>query len=94
MLSYAHMVILLKIMIDKTDKLERIKKELSEVPTLPGVYLWKDAQGEVIYVGKAKQLRARMRQYVNFADDRAKIPMLVDKIESLSISSRKTSMNL
>lgn len=63
MLSYAHMVILLKIMIDKTDKLERIKKELSEVPTLPGVYLWKDAQGEVIYVGKAKQLRARMRQY-------------------------------
>lgn len=82
MLSYAHMVILLKIMIDKTDKLERIKKELSEVPTLPGVYLWKDAQGEVIYVGKAKQLRARMRQYVNFTDDRAKIPMLVDKIES------------
>ena len=43
-------------------KLARIKRELEAVPTEPGVYLWKDAAGEVIYVGKAKQLRARMRQ--------------------------------
>ncbi len=64
------------------DKLVRIKRELNEVPTKPGVYLWKDANGEVIYVGKAKQLRARMRQYVNFQDDRAKIPLLVDQIDS------------
>ena len=53
------------------DKLERIKRELDSVPALPGVYLWKDKSGQVIYVGKAKQLRARMRQYVNFQDDRA-----------------------
>ena len=63
-------------------KLSRIKHELASVPALPGVYLWKDAQGQVIYVGKAKQLRARMRQYVNFQDDRAKIPLLVDQIDS------------
>jgi len=65
-----------------TQKLDRIKRELDQVPTLPGVYLWKDAAGEVIYVGKAKQLRARMRQYVNFQDDRVKIPLLVEQIES------------
>ena len=64
------------------EKITRIKRELDEVPTLPGVYLWKDKDGQVIYVGKAKQLRARMRQYVNFQDDRAKIPLLVDAIES------------
>ncbi|MBO4365248.1 MAG: excinuclease ABC subunit UvrC [Eggerthellaceae bacterium] len=64
------------------EKLDRIKRELSSVPALPGVYLWKDSSGQVIYVGKAKQLRARMRQYVNFQDDRAKIPMLVDQIDS------------
>lgn len=64
------------------EKIARIKRELDEVPALPGVYLWKDESGQVIYVGKAKQLRARMRQYVNFADDRAKIPMLVDAIDS------------
>ena len=63
-------------------KIARIKHELDCVPTLPGVYLWKDAAGQVIYVGKAKQLRARMRQYVNFQDDRAKIPLLVDQIDS------------
>ncbi len=59
-----------------------IKLQLDEVPVLPGVYLWKDAEGQVIYVGKAKQLRARMRQYVNFQDGRAKIPLLVDAIAS------------
>ena len=64
------------------EKIERIKRELSSVPALPGVYLWKDASGEVVYVGKAKQLRARMRQYVNFQDDRAKIPLLVEAIDS------------
>lgn len=67
---------------DQEQKIDRIKRELSQVPMLPGVYLWKDADGEVIYVGKAKQLRARMRQYVNFQDARAKIPLLVENIHS------------
>ena len=55
------------------------------MPTLPGVYLWKDKHGQVIYVGKAKQLRARMRQYVNFQDERAKIPLLVEQICTLRV---------
>lgn len=63
-------------------KLQRIKDQLASVPTEPGVYLWKDAQGTVIYVGKAKQLRARMRQYVNYQDSREKIPLLVSQIDS------------
>ena len=66
----------------QAQKIARIKHGLDAVPTLPGVYLWKNKDGEVIYVGKAKQLRARMRQYVNFQDDRAKIPLLVDQIDS------------
>lgn len=64
------------------EKLQRIKDQLASVPTEPGCYLWKNAQGEVIYVGKAKQLRARMRQYVNFQDSREKIPLLVAQIDS------------
>ena len=63
-------------------KLQEIKAQLASVPTEPGVYLWKNAQSEVIYVGKAKQLRARMRQYVNFQDTREKIPLLVSQIDS------------
>lgn len=63
-------------------KLEQIKEQLAAVPPLPGCYLWKDKDGTVIYVGKAKQLRARMRQYVNFQDTREKIPLLVSQIDS------------
>ena len=63
-------------------KIEEIKRLLKDVPMSPGVYLWKDKHGEVIYVGKAKALRARMRQYVNFSDERAKIPLLVERIAS------------
>lgn len=63
-------------------KLEDIKRQLAAVPALPGVYLWKDKKGRIIYVGKAKQLRARMRQYVNFQDTREKIPLLVSQIDS------------
>src|SRR5580692_11660227 len=40
----------------------------SQLPLLPGVYLYKDAHGDVIYVGKAKNLRARVRNY--FSDER------------------------
>jgi excinuclease ABC subunit C len=36
---------------------EGIQQKLSGVPADPGVYLMKDAQGEVIYVGKARNLR-------------------------------------
>ena len=63
-------------------KIERIKNELNLVPTTSGVYIWKDAQQNVIYVGKAKNLRSRMRQYINLQDERSKIPLLVDQIES------------
>lgn len=39
------------------------KKVLSKVPNKPGVYLFKDADGEVLYVGKARSLRKRVQSY-------------------------------
>ncbi len=59
-----------------------IAEQVSQVPTDPGCYLWKDGKGEVIYVGKAKNLRARMLQYVNLTDDRAKIPLMMQIVRS------------
>ena len=41
------------------DLIEKIRT----LPTQPGVYMYKNAAGEVIYVGKAKNLRARVRSY-------------------------------
>ncbi len=45
-----------------------LREKVSQLPLLPGVYLYKNAFGEIIYVGKAKNLRARVRNY--FSDDR------------------------
>jgi len=65
-----------------TGRLESLAAEVAQVPQEPGCYLWKDASGTVIYVGKAKNLRARMRQYVTLSDERAKIPLMMETVRS------------
>lgn len=62
--------------------LPSIAEQVERVPTEPGCYLWKDARGDVIYVGKAKNLRARMKQYVQLTDDRLKIPLMMQVVRS------------
>ena len=42
---------------------EAIRSKLRHLPAQPGVYLLKDAEGEILYVGKAKSLRSRVRTY-------------------------------
>src|SRR5439155_25351528 len=43
--------------------LMNLEQKLKEIPTSPGVYLHKDAAGRILYIGKAKSLRSRVRQY-------------------------------
>jgi len=64
------------------DNLVSIREQLDAVPQLPGCYEWKDADGEILYVGKAKALRNRMRQYVTGQDERAKIPLMMSQVAS------------
>src|SRR5437588_4573255 len=45
-----------------------LRQRAADLPPVPGVYLYKDQHGTVIYVGKAKNLRARVRSY--FSDDK------------------------
>jgi len=42
---------------------ESVALKITHLPESPGVYLWKDAEGRVLYVGKAKRLRSRVRNY-------------------------------
>ena len=63
---------------------ERITRKIAALPESPGVYLWKNAQGRVIYVGKAKRLRARVRDYfTNDYRDSPKHRLLLRQIEDL-----------
>lgn len=41
-----------------------IARKIATLPDTPGVYLWKDAEGKTLYVGKAKRLRSRVRSYL------------------------------
>lgn len=54
-----------------------LAEQVAHVPEEPGCYLWKNVHDTVIYVGKAKNLRARMTQYVQLSDDRLKIPRMM-----------------
>ena len=61
-----------------------IKKDIVEkIPFDPGVYLMKDEKGNVIYVGKAKSLRKRVRQYFNKTNKSVRIESMVSKIRNI-----------
>jgi excinuclease ABC subunit C len=59
------------------------RDRLNSMPRTPGVYLMKDRQGEVIYIGKAKNLRNRLRSYFNNTDDRYSVPFLLERLREI-----------
>jgi excinuclease ABC subunit C len=63
------------------DRAPDIAFQLGHVPDAPGVYLWKSG-GDVLYVGKAKSLRKRMRQYTGGHDERDRIPLMMARVDS------------
>ena len=50
----------------------KVQEKIAQVPDRPGVYLYKDAKAQIIYIGKAASLRSRVRSY--FQDSRARDP--------------------
>ena len=70
---------------------------VSQAPAHPGVYLMKDRRGRVVYVGKAKSLRARLRQYLLRQDERFFVELLdgvLGDIELLLTATEKDALLL
>src|SRR3954453_8580575 len=73
---------------------EAFQEKLETLPAQPGCYLFKDKKGEVVYVGKAKSLRSRVRSYFqeSTGDERPFIPLLqrtVGDFETVVTTSEK-----
>lgn len=65
-------------------RLERLKGIVRSMPDKPGSYQFYDADGVIIYVGKAKNLKARVSSYFHTEVDRFKTKVLVSKIEGIT----------
>jgi len=62
-----------------------IEERVEALPGEPGVYLFKSARGAVLYVGKAQNLRARVKQYVGGGDGRIRIPALMERAVDVDV---------
>jgi excinuclease ABC subunit C len=63
---------------------EKLKESLKMLPSLPGCYLYYSSEGEIIYVGKAKNLKKRVKSYFNRKHhDSVKVNVLVSQIDKL-----------
>lgn len=77
---------------------ERLQALLAQLPTNPGVYLMRNAEGEILYVGKAINLRNRVRSY--FREDKGATPKVralvaeVDHFETISTDTEVEALVL
>jgi excinuclease ABC subunit C len=62
-----------------------LKEQLARLPEQPGVYLWRNAAGETIYVGKARALRDRVRSYLGAAGLSPRHDALLEEIASIEV---------
>jgi excinuclease ABC subunit C len=65
------------------NEVDELKVLASKLPHSPGVYLFKDGDGKVIYVGKAKDLQKRVGQYFSGHDNRPQLPFLMTEAKGL-----------
>ena len=69
---------------------ENLEGTLRALPRGPGVYLFRDVAGEVLYVGKAKSLRSRVRSYFQRGDTRMGSAQLAERIEDVEVIVTRT----
>ena len=72
--------------------IQNLKSKITNTPQKPGVYQFLNKNAEVIYIGKAKNLRARIKQYFFGHDDRPQIPFLINEAADFSYTVVNTEL--
>src|ERR687895_2557944 len=76
----------------------QVEHQLKRLPAKPGVYLFRDSRGDVLYVGKAKSLRPRVRSYFQASKDTrttiAQLPSRVTDVEVIVTSNEVEALHL
>ena len=62
-----------------------LAERVESLPSDSGVYLFRSRGGKVLYVGKAQNLKSRVRQYVSGGDGRIHIPALMDRAHDVEV---------
>ena len=73
----------------ETPRADRLAEQRKALPDEPGVYLFRDARGRVIYVGKAKSIRKRVASHFS---SRSQLAGLIDHIESLVVATEAEAL--
>ena len=69
----------------------KLREQVGQFPIEPGVYVMKNVRDKVVYVGKAKNLRARVRSYFgNSADQSTKTKYLMGHVEQIEYILTRT----
>jgi excinuclease ABC subunit C len=70
---------------------EKLASRLQEIPTSPGVYLMRDSNGDILYIGKSKKLRSRVRSYFRNSQDLSdRIAMMVRQVAEIEFIATDT----
>ncbi len=78
-------------------KNDKLREKIAILPDTPGVYTYDDAEGKVIYVGKAKNLKRRVSSYFNRTHDNLRTNLLVRNIADMSyivVPTEQDALNL
>jgi excinuclease ABC subunit C len=76
----------------QTTREQRIEEQLKGLPAKPGVYLFRSGRGSVLYVGKAKSLRSRVRSYFRGGDSRLGLDRLIERVEQIEVIVTSTEV--
>ena len=70
---------------------QKIKDIIEKIPRLPGIYIMKDRRSEILYIGKAKVLRNRVRSYFqNSRNLHPRTRIFLDKVDDIKFLTTKT----